>query len=130
MTIQEIKNKLGSLFKEKELQLVILFGSTASGRNRKGSDIDVAFLFDEPVDILMLTNRVLTLLHDDEVDVVDLRRASPLLKLQVAKTGHLLYERSSGLFNAFYSLAFRMYADSQKLRVAQHRMIREYLRDG
>lgn len=128
MTIEEIKSTLAPLFSDQKLQLVILFGSAASGRTHSQSDIDVAFLFDEPVDILTLTNKVITLLHDDAVDVVDLRRASPLLKFQAAKCGRVLYERSTGQFNAFYSLAFRMYADSQKLRTAQQRMIQEYLR--
>src|SRR3990167_7587269 len=62
-------------------------------RMHKRSDIDLAFLYKKPVNILSLTNRVIRLLHMDSVDVVDLRHASPLLRYSVAKNGRLLYER-------------------------------------
>jgi hypothetical protein len=94
----------------------------------KRSDLDLAFLFEKPVDILSLTNRVIRLLHTDSVNVVDLRRASPLLRYSAAKNGRLLYEKREGLFNDFYSLAFRMYIDTKKLRDAQKVGIAQYLR--
>ena len=106
----------------------MLFGSAVSGKTHKKSDTDLAFLFDKPVDILALTNRVIRLLHTDNVDVVDLRRASPLLKFSAVKSGMLLYEREPGMFNEFYSLAFRMYVDTGKLRDAQAKAIQQFLK--
>jgi predicted nucleotidyltransferase len=126
-SIEGISGKLSPLFDEEGLQLVLLFGSYAAGSPHKRSDIDIAFLFDMPVDILALTNRVIGLLHTDNVDVIDLRRASPLLKFAAAKDGRLLYERSPGIFNDFISLAFRMYVDAKKLRSAQARSIKHFL---
>lgn len=111
---ENIKESLAPLLKERDLQLVILFGSTATGASHKHSDIDLGFLFDKPVEILNLTNRVITLLHADNVDVVDLRRASPLLKASSVKQGILLYERSPGLFHEFTSLAMRSFIDTKK----------------
>src|SRR3989338_3487852 len=83
--IEEIKGKLAPILEEDGLEIVLLFGSAASGRMHKKSDIDLAFLYKKPVNILSLTNRVIKLLHMDSVDVVDLRHASPLLKYSVAK---------------------------------------------
>ena len=128
-SINEIKEKLSPLFKEERLQLTLLFGSVVSGRIHSKSDIDLAFLFDGPADILTLTNRVIRLLHTDRVDVVDLRHASPLLKFSAAKQGTLLYERTPGLFNSFYSLAFRRYVDTQKMREAQGKAIKHFLEE-
>jgi uncharacterized protein len=128
-SINDIKEKLTPLFHEKELQLVLLFGSVASGKLHKQSDIDLAFLFDGPADILTLTNSVIRLLHTDRVDVVDLRYASPLLKFSAAKQGTLLYERTRGLFNSFYSLAFRRFVDTKKLRDAQGKAIKHFLEE-
>jgi predicted nucleotidyltransferase len=128
ITIEEIKDKLAPLLAEEDLEIVLLFGSAASGRMHKRSDLDLAFLFEKPVDILSLTNRVIRLLHTDSVDVVDLRRASPLLRYSAAKNGRLLYEKREGLFNSFYSLASRMYIDTKKLRDAQKVGIAQYLR--
>lgn len=128
ISIEEIKDRLTPLFKDEELRLVLLFGSAVSGGVHNRSDIDLAFLFDSPVDILSFTNRVIRLLHTDNIDVVDLRCASPLLKFFVIKNGSLLYERQIGMFNEFYSLAFRMYVDTKKLRDAQAIAIKHFLK--
>jgi predicted nucleotidyltransferase len=126
---EEIRKRLSPLFKDEGLQFIVLFGSLASGRIHKESDIDLAFLFDEPTDILALTNRVIRLLHADKIDVVDLRRASPLLCFAAARQGKLLHERSPGLFNSFYSLAFRRYVDTKKLRDARGNTIKHFLQE-
>lgn len=128
-SLSEIKEKLTPLFKEEGLQLVLLFGSVASGKMYKQSDIDLGFLYDGSVDILDLTNKVIRLLHNDRVDVIDLRYASPLLKFSAARQGKLLYERSPGLFNSFYSLAFRRYIDTRKIREAQGNAIEHFLEE-
>ena len=109
--------------------LVMLFGSAATGMVHKKSDIDLGFLFDDQVDILELTNRVIRLLHTDSVDVIDLRRASPLLKYSAVKNGKVLFERSPGTYNTFASLAFRMYVDTKKLREARAVSIKSFLKE-
>jgi predicted nucleotidyltransferase len=129
LSINDVKERLAPLFRREGPQLVLLFGSMAKGSVHGKSDIDLGFLFDEPVDVLALTNEVVKLLHSDRVDVVDLRRASPLLKFSAAKKGTVLYERSDGLFNQFLSLAFRMYVDTKKLRDARRQMIRDFLEE-
>ncbi len=125
---EEIAKKLAPIFEEKRLVLALLFGSSAFDKTHRNSDIDLAFLFDTPVDILKLTNRVIRLLHTDNIDVVDLRRASPLLKFSAVKNGKVLYEKKPGIFNEFYSLAFRVYIDTKKLRDAQETYIKNSLK--
>jgi len=127
ISINEIRDRLKPFFQDKGLQLALLFGSAASDKMHKQSDIDLAFLFDTPTDLLSLTNNVIRLLHTDIIDVIDLRRASPLLKFTAMKYGVLIYERDPGIFNAFYSLAFRMYVDTKKLRDAQTTAIQYFL---
>ena len=126
LSFDEIRCLLSPLTRGMDLQLIILFGSLVKGRIHPQSDIDLAFFFDQPVDILHLTNQVVRLLHTDHVDVVDLRRTSPLLAFSVAKNGQIIYERAPGIFTAFYSLAFRRYADTAKLREAQSQVIRSF----
>jgi len=126
-SIDEIKAKLAPLFEEEALQLVLLFGSQSSGQVHPESDIDLGFLYDEAVDLLELTNKVIQLLRKDRVDVIDLRRANSLLCFSAARQGKLLYERCPGLFNRFYSLSFRRYIDTKKLRDARQRAIDTFL---
>lgn len=70
ISIEKIKDRLEPVFQDEGLQLVLLFGSVVSGGSHRHSDI--AFLFDTTVDILSLTNRVIRLLHVDNIDVIDL----------------------------------------------------------
>lgn len=123
---KEIHDRLSPLFKEKGLELILLFGSVATKRVHGKSDIDLGFLFKNPVDIFELTSKVVRLLGDN-VDVVDLRRANPLLKYTVVKYGKLIYERQPGVFYNFYSLAYRMYKDTNKLRSAQTKAIKSFI---
>ncbi|MBP1718742.1 MAG: hypothetical protein H6Q43_2180 [Deltaproteobacteria bacterium] len=127
-SIEELEGILSPLFQKKDLQLLILFGSFVQGGRHPESDLDLALLFDQPAEILQLTNEVIRLVHTDRVDVVDLRRASPLLAFSIARKGRVLYERSPGLFNNFFSLAFRRYADTAKLRDAQAEAVRLFLK--
>ena len=129
LSLTEIKQRLAPFFHEPELQIVLLFGSRVSGRVHPGSDIDLGVLFDSPVNLVEITNRITGLLHTDRVDLVDLRRASPLLAFSAARESLLLYERSAGLFNQFYSLSFRRYVDTKKLRDARKRTIDHFLKE-
>lgn len=127
LTPEQIREQLSPLYENSNLQLVLLFGSVASEQTYRKSDIDLAFLYDRRVDILSLTNRVIRLLHNDTVDVVDLRKARPLLKYSAAKTGQIIYERSKGVFVKFFSLAFKIYVDTKKLREAREKVVKEFL---
>ena len=128
ISIEALREKLTPILQDKGLQLVFLFGSAVSGKVHKKSDIDLAFLFDTPCNILTLTNKVIKFLHTDNVDIVDLKRASPLMKFAVVRNGILIYEREQSVFNEFYSLAFRMYVDTKKLRDAQTTAIKYFLK--
>ena len=112
---------------EPALEVVVLFGSTAKGRARPRSDVDIAVRGDGPADLdalyLILAPRVGT----DRLDLVDLRRAGPLLAFEVARHGRLLFERAPGAFRSFQALASRRYCDTAKLRRAQERAIRVFL---
>jgi uncharacterized protein len=130
LTGKEIGKRLSGLSVDRTLQLLLLFGSLATGKGHGRSDVDVGFLFDGPVDILDLTNKVTRILGSDNVEVVDLRRASPLLRFAAARKGIVLYERDPGLFSRFYSLSYRMYVDTKKLRDARDTVIRRFLQSG
>jgi len=80
-----------------------------------------------PLICLAITNRIIGLLHTDNIDVIDLKRASPLIKFSVAKNGIIIYEKKQGIFSEFSSLAFRMYIDTKKLRDAQEKAIKYFL---
>ena len=126
-TIDELKERLAPIFHLPEIQLVMLFGSAASESLRADSDLDFAILGDRVLDIVAVTNTFIALLHCNRVDLIDLRRSSPLLMREVVRTGKLLYERTPGAYVAFCSLAHRRYVDTAKLCAAQQASIHHFL---
>ena len=67
---------------------LVLHGSRARGDHRSDSDWDVGFL-GEP-DIGRLSARLTTIVGTDDVDIVDLGRASALLRFRAAAEGRLI----------------------------------------
>ncbi len=126
---EEIPKKLAPFFREPGLEVVLLFGSQVAGQVHPESDIDLGVLFNRSFDLVNTTNKVTGLLHTDRVDVIDLRRANPLLAFSAASQGRVLYEQVPGMFNVFYSLSFRRYVDTKKLRDAQAKTIQNFLKE-
>ena len=125
--VSDLQRLLDPLCGQYHLRLIIVFGSTVTGSRGPESDVDLALLADAPLDLVAVTTDVIRLLHTDHVDVVDLCRASPLLAMEVARHGRLVYERQPGVHIEFISLAVRRYIDTKKLRDAQKDAIHRYL---
>jgi len=114
-----------------DLRLLVLFGSAARDGAESESDIDLAVQCDALADIDALYLAIAPRLGTDRLDLIDLRRAGPLLGMAVARTGRPLFEREPGAFRVFQSLASRRYCDTDKLRRAGRRAIHAFLeREG
>jgi predicted nucleotidyltransferase len=127
--VSTLTRQLRPLFQRPEVRLVILFGSHASGGVHRRSDLDLAILAQEPLDMVGVTAEIMTLLHLNNVDVVDLRRASPLLAREIVRQGVVLYEREPGTYAQFVSLTIRRYADTRKFREAQRLAVQQFLQE-
>ena len=79
-----------------DVRLAYLFGSTAAGMARRGSDADIAILFDElPASaVLDLLSERLEEVAERPVDLVVLNAAPPLLAREVVARGCLLVCRN------------------------------------
>jgi hypothetical protein len=92
-------DELKAIFIKHGVILAYLFGSHAEGRARLSSDVDIAVLL--PHDMMPLKTfdkqfKLMAELEDalavNEVDVVILNEAPPLLAFEVVKHGKVLYE--------------------------------------
>ncbi|TCL68462.1 putative nucleotidyltransferase [Hydrogenispora ethanolica] len=94
-----------------------LFGSMATGKAGKNSDMDIAILFTpdlskyERFDLRLLIGGELARLAEREVDVVDMAAAPLYLQHQVRKTGRLIVEKDHAYRVAFDIRSRREYFD-------------------
>jgi predicted nucleotidyltransferase len=113
------------LIKKYDINLLLAFGSYQTERFTKDSDIDLGYLakrdFSLEEELQFLKDLVL-LYRRDQIDLVDLVKASPLLMYETATHGRVLYEENDS-FLRFKLKASARYADTEHLR----RMRRNYL---
>ena len=94
------------------LDLLVLFGSRARGGAHDGSDWDLAYLAAAHMDPAALRGRLVEALRTDRVDLVDLARASGLLRYRAARDGQLVYEARAGVSDEFQFEAVRFWCDA------------------
>ena len=102
------------------LALLALLGSRARGTAHAGSDWDLGYLADGPLDPLDLRADVVTTLGTDAVDLVPLASASAVLRRDAADHGRALVERRSGAFVDFQVEAATFWCDVEPVVRAAH----------
>jgi predicted nucleotidyltransferase len=89
-----------------------VFGSRARGDATTESDVDLALLAPRALDSVArfeLQERIASALHAD-VDLVDLRAASAVMRVQVLEHGRVLFERDVRQREEFEAHALSAYA--------------------
>lgn len=124
--LEQLARSIRPVAEEAGLRLVVLFGSVARDAD-EAEDLDLAVDAGRPLDTVELTNRLMHALGRSEVDLVDLRRADPVLLMAVADEGVPLFESEPARFAEFQSLAFRRFHDTRKFRDMEHLEIHERL---
>lgn len=108
----EQKLNTTEIAKKHKIKLVIIFGSFASGKNRKDSDLDLGVLSEKEISF----EKQITLINDfsrifkKNIDLSILNRANPLLLFEASKNAVLVYGEHSEL-SKFKLYAFRAYND-------------------
>jgi len=113
------------------LSALWLFGSEARGQARRDSDVDLAILFPRPIlaDQLLVARLDLEALLGRSVDLIDLRRASPILGRQVLRDGRLLLDRDPADRHVFAMLLPSRYTDLKIARGAVEKALVEAVHD-
>jgi len=126
------REQLNNLCNEFGLSFVALFGSRLREGKSFKKDYDFAVLVESPWNRdkeLELINRFSQIFKSDDVDIVVLNFASPLLQYEVAQEAVLLYERVSGSFNDFRCLAIRKWNDNKKFMDLKMDYIKDFIKE-
>jgi predicted nucleotidyltransferase len=97
---------------EPGIKVVIVYGSASSGKMRPGSDVDVAVLFDGPLDMdvrIALWGRLTDQLRR-EVDLVDLHDLGGEILHQILTKGRVVIKNDA---HAYFRLLQRMIYDRE-----------------
>ncbi len=125
------------LFSQREITAAYLFGSYVSERSGPLSDIDIAVLLDSAINDkdyglikLHITTDLIRVLSFNEIDLVILNAAPPLLSHEIIKRGKLLFSSDEKRRLEYTVKATMRYLDTIHLRKVQDRVLHEKIRRG
>ena len=118
LDLERLRRAARVVFERGPVAFAYLFGSTASGRRRPDSDIDIAVYVEPPVgpnqslDLqLALGARLESTLQQGEVDLIVLNEAPLALVGRILRERIVIYCRDEPARVRFESLAFRQFCD-------------------
>ena len=97
--------------RQRGLRLVVLFGSRACGEATTRSDWDVGYLGSEPLDRDGLQADLVAALGTEALDLVDLDRASGLVRFRAARDGVVVFQAAEDAFACFWFEAVSYWCD-------------------
>ncbi len=113
------KNQLiKKIGREFSIELLLLFGSRADGTSYKTSDYDMAYLSRKKLSLKEESELSLSLskcFESENIDLVDLSKASPLLYYAVFRNCRVLHESKPLIFDRLRAYSFKKYVEAQPL---------------
>lgn len=126
----EQQKKLQTIGQKYHLKLLLLHGSFATGKQRPGSDLDIAYLPSQALELhqqLALHSDLADIFGDNyerELDLKSLRKTNPLFQYEVTRDSQLLYGNDDTYLD-FRIHAEMMYHDTQDLRDLENLQIQK-----
>lgn len=131
--MEKIKGKklIKEIAKKYSLELLLLFGSRISGELQKESDFDIAYLSKKELDLMgeaKLICDLMPLFQSEKIDLVNLKKASPLLLFAITQNCQILHQRNPIIFPALRAYAFKKYIETKPLYEEKFRRLKERLK--
>jgi predicted nucleotidyltransferase len=130
---QEQKKQLQNIGEKYVLKLILLHGSYATGQQRPGSDLDIAYLPAKSLDYkkqLELYSDLASVFGDNEereLDLKSLLKTGHLFQFEVVRDSQLLYGNELE-YAKYKTYAYAQYFDNHALRELQYRLTRRLLK--
>ncbi len=138
---EKVRETLSAFFKKRdEVLLAYLFGSVAEDKQNKLSDLDIAVLVERDklgkldeqpfgYQVSAMTD-LISLLKTNDVDLVILNYATPLLSHEVIKYGKVIFCRDEEMRIQFEVRTLQQYIDTKPLRDIQHEYLVRRIKSG
>ena len=115
---KNVNRKIKELADKYNLNLVLLFGSQVTGKTHSESDFDVAYMSNKKLsfnDEVKLNTNLTEIFENDQVSLVNLKTASPLLTKLITDNCIVLYEREKYVFSNLLTYVLRTYEEARPL---------------
>ncbi len=115
------------IIKNYGIKLLVVFGSVGTVYEKNDSDLDLAFLSDKLLSIAQeekLLSDFIFYYKRDDIDLINLHKAEPGLKLSISREGRVIYEKQDAFYN-FQLYAARIYADTKYMRKMRKEVLKE-----
>ncbi|KAA3658078.1 MAG: nucleotidyltransferase domain-containing protein [Chloroflexi bacterium] len=121
--IHDRLSQLTALFTGEGVLLAYLFGSLVNAG--AAHDVDLALLLPlESKRPYHLRPAIIDILGTERIDIVDLRRASPVLKFEIIRSGNCLYASGDDQQFMFETAVIRQYQDTAVWRQHQQEILK------
>jgi predicted nucleotidyltransferase len=114
------------------IQFLVYFGSFQTPYYNRDSDIDIGFLTLRPLDAndrMNLLEELIKFHRKSEIDLVDLIKAEPILKYEIARTGRVFYEKETGLFERYSLYYIKKFYELKPAIEAEMKMIGDSIKE-
>lgn len=127
------KSLLKKIAQKFSLELILLFGSRVEkpGNLHQESDFDVAYLGSRHLDLMEEAQLIIDLVpifQSENIDLVNLKKASPLLLYAITKNCQVLYEKKALTFAALRAYAFKKYVETKPLYEEKYKRLQETIK--
>jgi len=129
----KVKPEVSAVCKELNIVLLYLFGSYATGKAYRLSDLDIGFLPHKKLDlgkVLSLSGKLQDIFEEEGIDLVDLSRAPITLVHRVIKEGRCLYASDPKRRIEFEVKNEAFYYDTEPLRKEYFSALERRVMDG
>lgn len=113
------------------LELILLFGSRAFKKNHKESDFDIAYLAKKDLNLNEEAKLIIELspiFKSENIDLVNLKKAPPLLFYAITKECQVLFESKPLIFASLRAYAFKKYIETKPLYEEKFKRIQEKIK--
>ncbi len=113
------------------LKLLLLFGSRVDGTASPESDFDVAYLASRDLDLNREARLIVELapvFRSENIDLVNLKKAPPLLFYAITARCRVIYEKDPLMFPTMRAYAFKKYVETRPLREMEYQRLKASLK--
>lgn len=126
------KDLIDKISQKYYLELLLLFGSQVSGKISKESDFDVAYLSGQDLGLTDEANLIVEIapiFKSENIDLVNLKKASPLLLYAITRNCQVLFEKNPLNFASLRAYAFKKYIETKPLYEQKFKRSREIIKN-